>query len=551
MWKELSQKQREEYKKMILAFASLTEMFPQKKEILEDETENEESELLSPIINSKYQETVFQRVFNASAEDIGNTSYDAALKSIDKNGNTIKYLVGIKTFGVGTGNQKIAQFKTNHNEWADLISKIRDNALDENGNQLSKDVINKKNDDLYLELAKNISKLRNERIESSKAQIRGFNIDEKDTVCAVYHVLMPSKKGDIPQIHVGEISYDEINVDKLKVLGCTSAKTPINFNFTDGNHTYRFTSADSQLLMDFKNKKIIQEDWDVKYAEDAYEIFSEIANKVYKNSLDTEEIAGIEQASFSWKITNSEGEVERYSGFNGFYGVCSKAKRTSAQIDKIVEKLKKTYSNDENREQLDGTLKKFKDYMKLEARTNEEKRQKEQIRNNILKDVKNIKITEGSDFVDKMCNYMFRPVNEMYIPIPLARKFHQEHPDFFGKDIGTFKNENGKLKLAKEKHDRTFTMVFEPSGDEMEMFIGQEAGKGIESNTEQSKLGKWLMENVFRLEKYEPLTAKRLNDLQINGIRLSRYPNDDRVHLNFIWIDDDELPDDYISKIKG
>lgn len=59
------------------------------------------------------------------------------------------------------------------------------------------------------------------------------------------------------------------------------------------------------------------------------------------------------------------------------------------------------------------------------------------------------------------------------------------------------------------------------------------------------------MENVFRLEKYEPLTAKRLNDLQINGIRLSRYPNDDRVHLNFIWIDDDELPDDYISKIKG
>ena len=62
MWDELSRKDRDEYKRMMLAFASLTEMFAQKTEDSED--------IPAPIINSKYQETVFQKAFHASAEDI-------------------------------------------------------------------------------------------------------------------------------------------------------------------------------------------------------------------------------------------------------------------------------------------------------------------------------------------------------------------------------------------------------------------------------------------------------------------------------------------------
>ena len=41
---------------------------------------DENDEIPNPIINSKYQETIFQKVFHASAEDIGNTSYDAAIR---------------------------------------------------------------------------------------------------------------------------------------------------------------------------------------------------------------------------------------------------------------------------------------------------------------------------------------------------------------------------------------------------------------------------------------------------------------------------------------
>ena len=86
MWDNLSEQERCEYKKMILAFSSLTEMFAQKAD--------DKEVLPSPIINSKYQETVFQKVFHAFAEDIKNTSYDASIVSIDNNtGRFLKYLI--------------------------------------------------------------------------------------------------------------------------------------------------------------------------------------------------------------------------------------------------------------------------------------------------------------------------------------------------------------------------------------------------------------------------------------------------------------------------
>ena len=127
MWKDLPEKQKQEYKRMILAFASLTEMFAQKAENGENNT------AISPIINSKYQETIFQRVFHATAEDIGNTSYDASIKIATKDGNEKKYLIGIKTFGIASGSQKIAQFKANHDEWSSIINQMRSNASNSDG----------------------------------------------------------------------------------------------------------------------------------------------------------------------------------------------------------------------------------------------------------------------------------------------------------------------------------------------------------------------------------------------------------------------------------
>lgn len=44
-----------------------------------------------------------------------------------------KYLIGIKTFGINSGDQKVAQFKANITEWASLINQMQENAKESDG----------------------------------------------------------------------------------------------------------------------------------------------------------------------------------------------------------------------------------------------------------------------------------------------------------------------------------------------------------------------------------------------------------------------------------
>lgn len=530
MWNELPVDEKKEYKKMILAFASLTEMFAQKSE------NDNKNEKLSPIINSKYQETVFQRVFHASAEDIGNTSYDAAIDHIKEDGTEIKYLIGIKTFGITSGAQKIAQFKANHNEWSGIINQMRQNGKNEDGNIREKDEINHLNLELYKDLAKKIAELRNERIRSSEANLKGFNISKgEDQVEAVYHVLMPSKKGDDPAIYVGETQYNQIDIDNIEILGCTGSKNPTNFSFSDGNHTYRFTAADSQLLMDFNNNRIIQEQWDVMYADDAYKLFANLADQIYG---DEKEESVIE--SYSWKITK-KGKVEKFSGFNSFYGVGSKMGKD--QREKRIQKIREKYEEEIQENLLNQILDGLTKFFFESASTDDAKQEKVNLRKNILKYVHE---TKNKGLIDEITKLVYRPETEMYIPIKNARKFHEAHPDFFGKDIGRLKDNSDQLLLEKEK--RKFDLIFEPSGDKIESFITQDCGKAIESYEKQTYLGEWILRGIFQLEKYEPLTEQKLNDIGINGIRLYKINGKNEIHLQFIWIDDDNIPDDYIGE---
>ena len=276
MWKNLLPEEKEEYKKLILAFSSLTEMFCQK---------SVDDEILTPIINSKYQETIFQKVFGANAEDIGNTSYDASLKL--KRGDTeYKYLIGIKTFGINSGDQKIAQFKKvspRFSKSIEIIKRNKDENLD-----ASKEELDELNNEEYLKIATYISKLRNDRIDSAIENLKGFKVKESDNVQSIYHVLMPSKKGDQPEIFVGETSYDKIDINNIKINGSTSKSNITNFTFTDGNHQYKYTSSDSQLYMKFNNKDIVVDEWKVIYADKAYDIFKDISNKVYTQDLNNE-----------------------------------------------------------------------------------------------------------------------------------------------------------------------------------------------------------------------------------------------------------------------
>ncbi len=510
MWEKLPPEEKTEYKKMMLAFASLTEMFNQK---------NEETEAIVPVLNSKYQEKVFHKVFNAVVEDIGNTSYDASI-----NGDH-KYLVGLKTFNMKSGEQKIAQFKANHNEWTDDFNLINRNAHNSDGSLKSKEEINEINRDIYLRIAKRIAELRNMRIRSSRENLRGFDISKYDegAIESVYHVLMPANEDNSPFIAVGEMSYDLIDIDNIEIKGCSNARTPGNFTFTDKNHEYRFTVADSQLLMNFRNKQIIVDTWPVKYADDAYEIFAGLADRLYKEP---------KEESYSWLITNDEGAVELYSGFNSFFGVGSKIslENRKKKIDKFV---------DDYASVLNGNTSYFADQMEVFFMDKEvEKAKKVEIRNGLMEKAGE---TANEEMEKSLSKLLFRPADEVYIPLPNARRFHEEHPDFFVK--GGIKFDGSHLVQTPE--ERKFRLVFEPSKDAIDAFIAEDSGKAIESSKSMKILGEWIRHKVFQLEEYEPLTVAKLNEVGINGIRLVKVEGSDDIHLHFIWIDKDNLPEDY------
>ena len=232
--------------------------------------------------------------------------------------NGEKYLIGIKTFGIESGAQKVAQFKAKHADWANIINLLKQNAagLEDKGK------IDECNASLYMVLARQIGRIRNARIESSFANIKGFRVDGNDVhIHSVYHVLMPSVKTQTPRIFVGETSYDKIDIENITVLGCTGKGYPTNFLFTDGNHVYKYTASDSQLYMDFRNKEIVCDEWDVKYAEDSYSIFGKIADMVYPenqelideseddNLTSTTEALANPTETYCWTILNKNKEV--------------------------------------------------------------------------------------------------------------------------------------------------------------------------------------------------------------------------------------------------
>ena len=535
MWENLPKKQKEKYKRLILAYASLTEMFAQKS--LDEDND------VAPIINSKYQETAFQKAFEAQAEDIGNTSYDVSLQY-----NGEKYLVGIKTFGISSGDQKIAQFKAKHDAWAKIIEKIKKNA---DGIE-DKNVIDSLNEDLYMELARKIARIRNARIDSSRANIRGFIVKKSDShIHSVYHVLMPSDKKDKPQIFVGETSYDKIDIENLHIIGCTGKRNPTNFFFTDKKHIYKYTAADSQLHMNFNNRDIICDKWDVEYAENAYRIFVKIADVVYPREENKYEIENVSlfnlkdekeiEETYCWTIWNKNKEVEAYSGFNSFFGTGSKMGKN--QREQRIDKLCKKYKDEVKTNILDDVKNCMMKFLLVQTSSSIEREQKVRLREYLIKFVNEL---GNENFSKDITKLLYRPMDEMYIPIPESANFHKVHPNFFGKGYGETVAGTSKLMLPKE--NRRFNLVFEPSGDVLPAYIAQDNGKAIESAEKQTYLGEWILKGVFQLKEYEPLTSNRLEELNINGVRLTKYKGSADIHLEFIWIDEDNPPQGYIPR---
>ena len=53
---------------------------------------------------------------------------------------------------------------------------------------------------------------------------------------------------------------------------------------------------------------------------------------------------------------------------------------------------------------------------------------------------------------------------------------------------------------------------------------------------------------AFQLKEREVLTGQRLNGLEINGIRLTKFKNG-KIGIEFIWIDTEKPPHDAIGLV--
>lgn len=535
MWVDLPDKQKQHYQKLITNFASLSEAFAQK---------SDDDDIVSPIVNSKFQESSFQFSFDATIEDISNTSFDASINYKDESSH-VKYLIGIKTFGVSSSYQKIAQFKSiSARSWNDILDEISNNAKKCN----SIDEVNSINHELYLKLINKIANARNARIRSSRSNLKGFKIDDVP-VESVYHVLMPSRKNTVPKIFVGETNYSTIDTNNIYDITCTSTKHPTNISFTDGIHKYRYTSADSQLLMSFDNDQIILDEWPVKYIEDAFAFFenmntivptekSEDVNNVVSTNK-PEDVSTVSSTvnpsvleTHSWYLN-----VEKYSGFNAFYGQSKMARANNAR-EKKIERLENEFPIYATTNQKNEFSKLIKLLLLNSWSTDKSKEEMVKYRKELMSLLSKL---NDNTFKEKVAKCIYRPANEIEIRIPNSRQFHLQFPHFFVDCDNLFKDKE-RVKLISNKEERTFKLKFIPSNDEINAYINQDTGKSIESTGSQGILGKWVLRDIFQLNDYEPLTEEKMEELNINGIRFSK--TKDCIEIEFIWIDPENEPKD-------
>lgn len=264
IWRRYTVEQRKEYIQFLQVYGALSNLFRQKK-----------GDLI-PYLDSKFQETIFARVFNGQNVDIGNTPHDI----LSVFGNE-RIGIGLKTWmNSRPSYQKVMQLK----RYQDEINNSFKNGYDS--------------------LAFKISEIRNERIKSDYERL-GLSEDKN-----IYHYVTRDKNMFV----INECSYPLIDVNNLRDF--EYSKTA--FNWTDGNKEYKFTFGDSQIWMKFGsslNNSQILESFKVEIINDPFEFLL----NAYLNLIDSpkETDQEIEEAYlplYSYKLK----EVGEKSGLNAW-----------------------------------------------------------------------------------------------------------------------------------------------------------------------------------------------------------------------------------------
>lgn len=220
IWEQYSSEQREQYIQFLQVYGALSNLFRQKQ-----------GDLI-PYLDSKFQETVFAKIFNGQNVDIGNTPHDVlSVFGSERVG------IGIKTWMSSKPSfQKVMQLKRYQDEIKNCIS-------------LGKEA-----------LAYKISEIKNDRMKSDYLRL-GLAEDKN-----IYHYVTRDEGCFV----INESAYPLIELNNLHDFNLTSTA----FSWSDGKKDYKYTFGDSQIWQKFDSSKadtLILNQFKVKIIEDPFE----------------------------------------------------------------------------------------------------------------------------------------------------------------------------------------------------------------------------------------------------------------------------------------
>lgn len=517
IWQQYNAGNREQYVAAIKALGSLSPLFRQKSDGAVDHT---------AYISSKYQETAFARFFNGSVVDKGNDPYDVMVPS-PVSGK--RDLVGIKTFlNSSNSMQKIMQFKSvgTTEGWTAWIK-----------------------DGEYQKLIARIAELRNQKLRSTQNLLAGAgNKPEEAFANIFYHYLSPLKDG---RVYVGESDYSFMDESNLSFTKPNESKRISSLLFSDGKNDYKYTPADSTLYMRFVHTKKfdiggdIVDEFEVQQLPDPH---SALIKLIQDDLAELPPLQHVEKPISSQQPDN-EDDPQPIVGQQVPTPEVSEMTEADAKSIPVVPVTTAPKARMKGKPRSQKTI--DSDVAPRE------------VKSEVTVIFPIFRLTEYGDTpageVDSKSGLNVRlgapknkgadtkrPVNEVEIKIPDPRKFYEEFPDFFGVNddgvpISKLQRDGTKWKTAfKNKDDRTFDLVLRQSGQEMEAILTGDGNKQLMSKHHQVILGGWILSQVFQLGEYERLDRNKLDQLEIDSIRLTRLGNR-RVGMEFIKATDEDL----------
>ncbi len=266
IWDRYSKEEREEYIKFLKVYGALSNLFRQKH-----------GDLI-PYLDSKFQETVFSKVFHGENVDIGNTPHDIlSIFSNDRIG------IGLKTWMHSKPSfQKVMQLKRYKND-IDIFNKE-----------------GKEEDLAYI-----ISKIKNEKMIRDYERL-GLSEDKN-----IYHYITR----DAGKFVISESSYPLVDLNNLRDF----KKTDTAFMWSDSHKKYKYTFGDSQIWQKFDSSRqdtFLLNEFSVDIIDDPFEFLM----KSYFSFMDdfrmndTDNIVEVYLPLYSYK----NKQVKKKSGLNAW-----------------------------------------------------------------------------------------------------------------------------------------------------------------------------------------------------------------------------------------